>query len=166
LPYVITSHRLTHTTERGQNNELSKRIEAGRIREASVKYKAILKDENLSVISNSRDIYQAFRSIMMTETREVFRTLLMNSKNRVILLRGRINRTISQSVVHPREVFCLPVTMRAASILFNAQSPVRGSGPFYGDRACTQRLLKAADILGIRVLDHIIFGENDYYSFA
>ena len=58
------------------------------------------------------------------------------------------------------------ITNMAASIISFHNHPSGDPDPSREDRSCTNRLLEASKILGIRVLDHIIFGLSDYYSFA
>jgi DNA repair protein RadC len=54
----------------------------------------------------------------------------------------------------------------AAAVIFVHNHPSGDPAPSHEDRDCTNRLVEASKILGIRVLDHIIIGESDYYSFA
>ena len=75
---------------------------------------------------------------------------------------------MSTSVAHPREVFWATVYHRAAGIICLHNHPSGDPAPSREDRECTERLYnyKASKILGIRLLDHIVIGENDYFSFA
>jgi DNA repair protein RadC len=73
---------------------------------------------------------------------------------------------LSTSVVHPREVFWSAVHHRAAAIICLHNHPSGDPAPSREDRECTNRICKAGQILGIRVLDHIVVGEKDYFSFA
>jgi len=70
------------------------------------------------------------------------------------------------SVVHPREVWKSALLDSAAAVVFIHNHPSGDPAPSREDRECTNRLVEASKILGIRVLDHIIFGQTDYYSFA
>ena len=74
--------------------------------------------------------------------------------------------SLSTSVVHPREVFAPAVRDSAAALIFFHNHPSGDPTPSREDRDCTQRLVQAGQILGIRVLDHIVFGYNGYYSFS
>lgn len=74
--------------------------------------------------------------------------------------------SLSTSVVHPREVFAPAVRDSSAAILFLHNHPSGDPAPSREDRDCTARLCQAGKILGIRCLDHIVLGHDDYYSFA
>jgi DNA repair protein RadC len=74
--------------------------------------------------------------------------------------------SLSTSVVHPREVFAPAVKDSSAAILFLHNHPSGDPAPSREDRECTSRLCQAGKILGIRVLDHIVLGFDDYFSFA
>jgi DNA repair protein RadC len=67
--------------------------------------------------------------------------------------------------VHPREVFADAIDDRAAAIIFVHNHPSGNTEPSEEDFAITERLLKAANIMGIDVIDHIIVGRNGYFSF-
>jgi DNA repair protein RadC len=75
---------------------------------------------------------------------------------------GLVNRT----VVHPREVFADPITDRACAVVVAHNHPSGKLDPSPEDREITARLKEAADILGIALLDHVIFSREGYYSFV
>jgi len=74
---------------------------------------------------------------------------------------GLVNKTI----VHPREVYCEAVREMAAAIIVAHNHPSGSRDPSMEDTEVTSRLKKAGDILGIPMLDHIIFTKEGYYSF-
>ncbi|MCK4543488.1 MAG: DNA repair protein RadC [Spirochaetales bacterium] len=96
---------------------------------------------------------------------EHFLCLSLNGAHEVIRLRvvsiGLVNRTM----VHPREVFADPLQDRAAAVVAAHNHPSGNLEPSTEDREITQRLKKAGSILGITMLDHIIFSKEGYYSF-
>ena len=73
--------------------------------------------------------------------------------------------TQTQSLVHPREVFCTAVRESAAAIIVAHNHPSGDSTPSAEDVGVTRRLAEAGRILGIEVLDHLIIGADDGYSF-
>ncbi|MEE9149058.1 MAG: JAB domain-containing protein, partial [Candidatus Tectomicrobia bacterium] len=73
---------------------------------------------------------------------------------------------LTASVVHPREVFNPAVRDSAAAVIFVHNHPSGDPQPSQEDRVLTARLVKAGNVLGIQVLDHIIVGRNTYMSFA
>lgn len=70
------------------------------------------------------------------------------------------------TLIHPREVFCDPLKDRAASIILAHNHPSGNLDPSSEDIEVTKRLKEAGDILGISILDHIIFSSRNYLSFA
>jgi DNA repair protein RadC len=68
--------------------------------------------------------------------------------------------------VHPREAAKPAVVHNAAAVIGIHNHPSGDAAPSIEDRQCTERLAQAFKLLGIRLLDHIIIGESDYFSFA
>ncbi len=116
--------------------------------------------------SNSRDLFVRYRARFCASVREHFICLHLNSKNRLIREALVSIGSLSTSVVHPREVFAPAVRDSAAAIILVHNHPSGDPAPSREDRECTQRLAQAGKILGIRVLDHVILGRDDYFSFA
>lgn len=136
------------------------------VREVTIKYKTVKKYPTGKAFRNSRDIYQTFRSRLNSERVESFQSILLNSKNEIIAIDTVSRGSLSSSIVHPREVYTNAVRLQAAAIIFMHNHPSGDCAPSREDRDCTERLIKAGTLLGIRVLDHIVFGFDDYYSFA
>lgn len=116
--------------------------------------------------ANSRDIYHRYRARYYAATREHFLSLHLNSKNQLLREVLVSLGSLSTSVVHPREAFASAVRDSAAALVFLHNHPSGDPSPSREDRECTNRLISAGRILGIRVLDHIILGFDDYFSFA
>ncbi len=115
---------------------------------------------------NSRELYNRYRARFFSATKEHFFSLHLNSKNQLIREVLVSIGSLSTSVVHPREVFAPAVRDSTAALIFIHNHPSGDPAPGREDRDCTQRLIHAGQILGIRVLDHIVLGYDDYYSFA
>ena len=98
--------------------------------------------------------------------KEYFLTLLLDGKNRIIRRVQVSEGSLNQSIVHPREVFIPAVKESAASIILVHNHPTGDPAPSSEDIAITRRLRKASDIMGIRVLDHIIIGDGEFVSFV
>jgi DNA repair protein RadC len=115
-------------------------------------------------ITHPESIYKLL-SHMSDRQQECFFTISLNGAHEQIKTRlvsqGLVNRTI----VHPREVFAAPITDRAAAICIAHNHPSGNLEPSNEDMDITKRLVEAGDILGIPVLDHIIFSKNGFYSF-
>jgi|GEM_PF-1533607 DNA repair protein RadC len=139
---------------------------AFRIREVQVSYLTGIELPEPILIHNSRDIYIRFRDRLLSSPVEVFEAILLNSKNAIMGIDRISIGSLNSSTVHPREVFSKAVKLHAAAIILMHNHPSGDPAPSREDRACTERLYHAGLILGIRVLDHIVFGDTDYYSFA
>ncbi len=96
---------------------------------------------------------------------EVFKILLLNSSNQifreVVVSEGSLNL----SIVHPREVFRLAITESAASVMLMHNHPSGNPEPSNEDIRITKQLVSAGEILGIKVIDHIIIAGSKYTSF-
>ena len=113
----------------------------------------------------SRAIFDAFHMEMRDTKKEVFRVLLLDSKNHFIKAVPVSEGSLSSSVVHPREAFNPAIRESASAVVFIHNHPSGDPTPSKEDIRVTARLKEAGDLTGIRVLDHIIFGEGQYYSF-
>ncbi len=96
---------------------------------------------------------------------EHFFCISLNGANEVIEKRIVTIGLLDQSQVHPREVFADVIADRAAAVIFAHNHPSGNIQPSDADRTVQEQLTKAANILGIRVLDHIIIAKTGYYSF-
>jgi DNA repair protein RadC len=116
--------------------------------------------------SNSRDLFERYKARFFSANKEYFLSLHLNAKNQLIREVLVSIGSLSTSVVHPREVYAPAVRDSTAALIFLHNHPSGDPEPSREDRDCTRRLFSAGKILGIRVLDHIVFGHNDYFSFA
>ncbi len=116
--------------------------------------------------SNSRDLFNRYRARYFGEGREHFVALHLNAKNQLIREVLVSIGSLSSSVVHPREVFSAAVRDGTAGLIVVHNHPSGDPSPSREDRDCTRRLCRSGRILGIRLLDHIIIGREDYFSFA
>jgi DNA repair protein RadC len=74
--------------------------------------------------------------------------------------------SLTLSIVHPREAFVPAIRESAAAVIFVHNHPSGDPEASPEDRALTHRLVSAGEIIGIRVLDHVIIGDHEYVSFA
>ena len=89
----------------------------------------------------------------------------VNGANEIINIRVVSIGLIDRSHVHPREVFADPLIDRASAVILAHNHPVGALNPSEQDIETTQRLQQAGEIMGITVLDHIIFNSTEYFSF-
>jgi DNA repair protein RadC len=122
--------------------------------------------DGLKSVASSRDVFDLFRPHFKAMTQEEFLLLALNTKNKIqrhfTISRG----TLNSSIVHPRDVFKPALTEAAAGVIFVHNHPSGDPAPSPEDHALTRRLVEAGNILGIKVLDHVIVGSQRYYSFA
>ncbi len=117
-------------------------------------------------ITKARDVFEMLRGFYLDRKKELFIALLLNTKNRVIRQVLISEGTLNQSLVHPREAFSEALKDSAASIIFAHNHPSGDPTPSRDDKLITTRLVQAGDIVGVKVLDHIVVGADSYYSFA
>lgn len=96
---------------------------------------------------------------------EHFISVTINGANEVINVRVVSIGLIDRTPVHPREVFADAVVDRASGIIVAHNHPAGRLEPSSLDTEITQQLRKAGDLMGIPLLDHIIFNRNGYFSF-
>ncbi len=124
-------------------------------------------DSPLKRITNSKDCVSFLHSELDDLDREHFLTLYLDSKNNILDIETVSIGSLSTSVVHPREVMTGAILRKAAGLIFAHNHISSDPSPSREDRDCTERLLSAGRLLGIRVLDHLVIGSfGDYYSFA
>lgn len=103
---------------------------------------------------------------LMKETKEMFITLHLDGKNRIICMDVVSTGSLNQTIVHPRSVFMTACLSNAAAIILVHQHPTGDPTPSSEDIAITRRLKEAGEIMGIKILDHIIVGDGEYLSFV
>ena len=96
----------------------------------------------------------------------MFLTLHLDGKNRIICMDIVSVGSLNQSIVHPRSVFMTACLSNAAAIILVHQHPTGDPTPSSEDIAITRRLKEAGEIMGIKILDHIIVGDGEYLSFV
>ncbi|MFM1564871.1 RadC family protein [Helcococcus ovis] len=96
--------------------------------------------------------------------REEFCILLLDTKNKVISIETISIGTINQSLVHPREVFRIAIMKNSNSIILTHNHPSGDPTPSREDILITERLIKAGEYLGIKILDHLVIGKNKFIS--
>lgn len=116
-----------------------------------------------SVIREAQDALP-YLSGIRNEKQEHFVCLSLNGANEVVAARTVTVGLLDSNQVHPREVYADPITDRAASILCAHNHPSGTLEASPEDLAITRRLVKAGDVLGIRVLDHLIVTKNGFLS--
>jgi DNA repair protein RadC len=113
----------------------------------------------------SADIYAHFRERLASEPVEYFYAVLLDTKHRklrdVLVSKG----SLSSSIVHPRDVYAQVIRHSAAAVIFVHNHPSGCPEPSKEDIEITRRLREVGDLVGVRVLDHIVIGRGKYISF-
>ncbi len=122
--------------------------------------------EHLDRFTSPRQVFDYFHHEFRDRRKEYFLTLLLDGKNRIIRRVQISEGSLNQSIVHPREVFSPAVRESAAAMILVHNHPTGDPTPSGEDIAITRRLKEAGDIMGIKVLDHIIIGDGEYLSFV
>jgi DNA repair protein RadC len=116
------------------------------------------------LIQSARDVANLMVPEMQTLDREHFKILLLNAKNRVIQIYTVSVGSLNASVVHPRECFRPAIAAQAASIILVHNHPSGDLEPSEEDISLTRRIMSAGDLIGIKVLDHVIIAGNKHIS--
>lgn len=115
-------------------------------------------------IRSSVDISRLLMEDMRHLKKEVFKTILLNTKNQVIKQVNVSIGSLNASIVHPREVFIEAVKAGSSAVIFAHNHPSGDPEPSIEDIETTRKLVQAGDLIGIKVLDHIIIGDGIYIS--
>jgi DNA repair protein RadC len=116
----------------------------------------------------SNDAERLARSIYhrLDADKEHFVLLTLNNKNRVNGFKVVSTGSLTASLVHPREVWRAALHLCAAAVIFVHNHPSGDPTPSQEDQEITRRLKETGDVLGIRVLDHIVLGQERFFSFS
>lgn len=116
-------------------------------------------------ITSPAQAAELFMEELRYKKKEYFMVLLLNTKNHIISREEISVGSLSASIVHPREIFSIPLRKSAASVILFHNHPSGDPSPSQEDLAVTRRLVDAGNLLGITVRDHIIIGDGCFFSF-
>lgn len=153
-PYPVLS--FMEDSHLSDGNYLGYRVRIRLVREGEEEYRP-------RVLRSSRDVYEFFKPLEELD-REVFYSLHLDTKQRVISCDEVSCGTLDCSLVHPREVYKAAILSSAASIIVTHVHPSGDPAPSREDREITRRLAEAGRILGIPLLDSVIIGHGRYHS--
>ena len=124
-----------------------------------------ISEEELVNCSNSLNIIKYFNYIYKNRKQEEFYVLYLDKKYNLLEKKKLFIGTIDFSQVHPREIFKEAYLLSASYILCIHNHPSGDATPSKDDMEITKRIKRIGDIHAIPLLDHIIIGNNNYYSF-
>jgi DNA repair protein RadC len=136
------------------------------IREVMIRYRGARRRTD-APLRDAPGVVDFARRVLRDDAREHFIAIYLEIRHRPIAYSVVSIGTANQSLVHPREVFQPGIAAGCTALLIAHNHPSGIADPSAEDREVTQRLAKAGEILGIRLLDHVVFTNDGlYYSFA
>lgn len=128
-----------------------------------------IKQENNSLmnlqITNAEIVFKYFKNIFEDKKQEYFYCVYLDNIKKVLEKKLLFIGTINQSLVHPREVFKEALLLSASGIICVHNHPSGNILPSKDDITLTKRLIEVGNLMGIKIIDHLIIGKNKYYSF-
>lgn len=115
---------------------------------------------------SSREVFDYLYHALRDLKRETFKVLFLDAKNQILEEKTLFEGTIDSSVVYPREIIKDALRYEATSLIFVHNHPSGDPEPSLCDKDITKELVFAARLMQLKVLDHIIIGNNCYFSFA
>jgi len=149
--------------------KMAQKMDSSPLLEQLVKNKNFKKKKEDMGISSSEDVFNRlrFRGEDIS-TKEFFYVITLNGAHKVIKVHLISQGTVNQTIVHPRDVFSAAIADNATAIIIAHNHPSGVHTPSKLDKQLTKRISSGAKIMGISLLDHIIFSEDEdsFFSFA
>ena len=117
-------------------------------------------------MNSSNDLFDYLCHSIRDKGRECFEVIYLDAKNRVITSETLFEGTLTASSVYPREVVRSALNHQAAALIFAHNHPSGDPSPSKEDIAVTRQLVYACRVMGITVHEHLVMGDNRYFSFA
>jgi len=118
------------------------------------------------VYRTGKEIFDYLYHAMRDLKQELFKVIYLNSQNQIINVVDLFTGTVNASSVYPREIVKTALGHNAVSLICGHNHPSGDPSPGKQDKTLTRDLVFAGNIMQIKVLDHIIIGDNRFYSFA
>jgi DNA repair protein RadC len=142
-----------------------KALQIKAVMELSKRISSALAMNNRMTVKSPEDVSRLLMEDMRHLRKEVFKVILLNTKNHIIKHVNISMGSLNSSIVHPREVFSEAVRSGCSGMLLVHNHPSGDPEPSREDIETTERLVSAGNILGIKVLDHVVIGDGRYISF-
>ena len=117
-------------------------------------------------LRSAADVFHHYRKTIGRDKRESFHVVLLDNKNRKMREVKVSEGSLTASLVHPREVYNPVIRESAAGVIFVHNHPSGDPAPSAEDIDLTKRLKEVGDVMGVRVLDHVVIGHDRYFSFS
>ncbi len=127
-----------------------------------------LKDKvmNRPYCHSSKEVFDYLYHALRDMKKEIFKSMFLDAKNHILEEKTVFEGTVDTSAVYPREIMKEALKCDASSLIFVHNHPSGDPEPSVSDREITRELVFAANVMQLKVLDHIIIGNNRYFSFA
>ena len=122
--------------------------------------------EKTDPLTNSRELFDYLYHVMRDKPQELFKAIFLDAKNRILHIETLSEGTLTASPIYPREVVKKALEQNAAAIIFAHNHPSGDPSPSREDFAITRQLLFACRLMNIVVHEHLIIGNNAFYSFS
>ncbi|MGB5218825.1 MAG: DNA repair protein RadC [Smithella sp.] len=117
-------------------------------------------------ISSSRDVFDIIMPQMRDRKTELFKVIHLNSSNKIIEINDAATGTVNHAMPIVREIIHGALQKFAAAIICVHNHPSANISPSAEDKKFTQELVAAGKLMDVKILDHIIIGDGNYFSFA
>jgi DNA repair protein RadC len=133
------------------------------VREVRANYTG--RKESVKQLTNALDVSDFIRKVLPDNTQEHFVVINLDGANQISSYTVATTGLTNSSQIHSREVFKTAILSNATSIIVSHNHPSGNLNPSKEDDEVTKRLKEAGELLGIKVLDHVIVTDEHYYSF-
>ncbi len=117
-------------------------------------------------IRSSKELFDYLYHSLRDKKREIFKVVFLDAQNKIIAIEDLFEGTLTASSVYPREVVQTALRHHAAGLFLVHNHPSGEPKPSGEDRLITRELIHACRVMGITVHEHLIIGDNTYFSFA
>lgn len=115
-------------------------------------------------VSDPKEAYSLIKDILQDEDREKLIACYLNTKNQPVAINVISVGSLNSSIIHPREIFKAAILCNSASFILFHNHPSGNPDPSLEDIQATKRIKECGKLMGIEMLDHIIIGDEAYYS--
>lgn len=124
------------------------------------------KAQKKTILTSWQAVLDYCKATMGYESKEQFRVIFLDQKNRIIKDEVQQKGTIDETPIFPREVVKRALELNASSLILTHNHPSGDPSPSKADIEVTENVEKALDAMDIRLHDHLIIAKDDYFSFA
>jgi len=117
-------------------------------------------------LKSSKEVYDYLFQSMQKNKKEIFKVMFLDGKSRLIDAENLFEGSLTSSLVYPREIIKRAIKYNAVNLIFVHNHPSGDPDPSSSDKDITKELVFVGNLMQIKVLDHIIIGDNKYFSFA